>query len=402
MGLDLGQVRDYTALAILGHVEFWKKTTETNEREHLEKREHEWHLGHVDRLPLGTSYQDVAKHIKSIIRQFEHEGRGITLIVDATGVGRPVIDSLKEEGLKPVPVTITPGLNVSYSDGEWHVPKRDLISAAIVMLGKKELRIAPGIKYKDTLIRELQNFQVEINVATGHDSYAAWREGEHDDLVLSLALACWWALRKKGNTLSMDASEAMTNTAEGATHPEDDYRIGWVPARDEEYGALAVYNVNHSSVVHFERIKSESIKQQIDHVFKTAQRYDAVVWAQAGTDEAILKTLVRRGAPVKRVDMTEQDWTSAYENLSLLASYEQIKLPNDPELLSELEVGESSSIWALCLVTYDIHPEIAAATHRLDDEDDAIDYEGEGVHSWLRGIHDEGYYDREDFGDYDY
>ncbi len=197
LGVDLGQVRDYTALAILGHVE---KTTETNERV---QREHEWHLGHVDRLPLGTSYQDITKHIKSIIRKFEHDGKGITLIVDATGVGRPVVDSLREEGLKPVPVTITPGLTVSYNDGEWHVPKRDLISAAIVMLGKKELRIAPGIKYKDTLIRELQNFQVEINVATGHDSYAPWREGEHDDLVLSLSrLRAGGPFGKRGTRLA--------------------------------------------------------------------------------------------------------------------------------------------------------------------------------------------------------
>jgi len=30
-------------------------------------------------------------------------------------------------------------------------------------------------------------------VATGHDSYEAWREGDHDDIVLSLAVACWSA-----------------------------------------------------------------------------------------------------------------------------------------------------------------------------------------------------------------
>ncbi len=155
--------------------------------------------------------------------------------------------------------------------------------------------------------------------------------------------------------------------------------------------------MDHASVVHFERIKSESIKQQIDKVFQTAQRYDAAVWAQAGTDEAILKTLVRRGAPVKRVDMTEQDWTSAYENLSLLASYEQIKLPNDPELLSELEVGLTSTVIALCLVTYNTHPDIEAKKHDFDEDDIGRG----GVHSWLRGIDDDGYYGDED-DDFEY
>jgi hypothetical protein len=33
--------------------------------------------------------------------------------------------------------------------------------------------------------------EVKINIATGHDSYEAWREGDHDDLVLAVALACW-------------------------------------------------------------------------------------------------------------------------------------------------------------------------------------------------------------------
>ena len=36
---------------------------------------------------------------------------------------------------------------------------------------------------------------MKINVATGHDSYEAWREGDHDDLVLSLALAVWYGQR---------------------------------------------------------------------------------------------------------------------------------------------------------------------------------------------------------------
>ena len=29
--------------------------------------------------------------------------------------------------------------------------------------------------------------------ASGHESFAAWREGTHDDLVLAVALACWRA-----------------------------------------------------------------------------------------------------------------------------------------------------------------------------------------------------------------
>jgi hypothetical protein len=47
-----------------------------------------------------------------------------------------------------------------------------------------------------TLTQELQHFQMKIALDTGHDSYGAWREGTHDDLVLALACALWCGERK--------------------------------------------------------------------------------------------------------------------------------------------------------------------------------------------------------------
>jgi len=48
------------------------------------------------------------------------------------------------------------------------------------------------------LVKELENFKVKVNIQTAHDSYEAWRESDHDDLVLALALACWWAEQRRG------------------------------------------------------------------------------------------------------------------------------------------------------------------------------------------------------------
>ena len=59
------------------------------------------------------------------------------------------------------------------------------------MLQNGQLKIAEGLSLRETLVKELLNFRVKINIATAHDSYEAWREGDHDDLVLSVALACW-------------------------------------------------------------------------------------------------------------------------------------------------------------------------------------------------------------------
>jgi hypothetical protein len=140
--------------------------------------------------------------VDRIVELVKHLGGHPILAVDATGVGLPVIDMLRKrlrEELKgtdtyvdQATVTITGGDSVTKSpDGGLRVPKRDLISATLVLLQNGQLKIAEGLALRETLVKELLNFRVKINISTAHDSYEAWREGDHDDLVLSVALACW-------------------------------------------------------------------------------------------------------------------------------------------------------------------------------------------------------------------
>ncbi|HAA80523.1 MAG TPA: hypothetical protein DCE09_02670, partial [Thermoanaerobacter sp.] len=55
------------------------------------------------------------------------------------------------------------------------------------------IKVAKELKLSSILVEELLNFKVKIDIKTAHDSYEAWREGVHDDLVLATALACWYA-----------------------------------------------------------------------------------------------------------------------------------------------------------------------------------------------------------------
>lgn len=75
--------------------------------------------------------------------------------------------------------------------GGWRVPKRDLVGVVQVLIQNQRLRIAAGLPEAEMLLRELEGFRVRIS-ATGHDSYGAWRDGTHDDLVLAVALASWY------------------------------------------------------------------------------------------------------------------------------------------------------------------------------------------------------------------
>jgi hypothetical protein len=47
------------------------------------------------------------------------------------------------------------------------------------------------------LRQELLGFEVRITSA-GNDTYGAWREGTHDNLVLAVALACWYGEHAPG------------------------------------------------------------------------------------------------------------------------------------------------------------------------------------------------------------
>ena len=179
LGLDLGQASDYTAIAVL-------------EKTHDEPARYD--CRHLERMKIGTPYPAVAAHVGEMLQSPALRGR-TTLVVDNTGVGRPVVDMLNRDGLQPRPITITGGDAVT-RDGPGHrVPKRDLVAVVQVLLQTSRIRFARDMPMVPTLVKELQDFRVKINTLTAHDSYGAWREGTHDDLVLAVAVAVWYGER---------------------------------------------------------------------------------------------------------------------------------------------------------------------------------------------------------------
>jgi hypothetical protein len=90
------------------------------------------------------------------------------------------------------PVSITGGDLETYANGYYRVPKRDLIVGLQLLLQRRGLQIAKGMKFGPVLAREMAEMRVKIT-PSGNEQYGVWREGEHDDLVLAVALACWGA-----------------------------------------------------------------------------------------------------------------------------------------------------------------------------------------------------------------
>ena len=185
LGLDLGQKRSYTAIAVV------ERTVDREERRCALTWEMEWHelipprvaVRHLERIGLGTSYVDVVDRVRELVWSDALRGK-TKLVVDATGAGAPVVDLFrKDEELKRacelLAVTITSGTVAGRGPkkGDWQVPKQDLMTGLVLMLEAGKLGIARGLEEAGRLVEELVRYGRE--------------EGFRDDLALALALACW-------------------------------------------------------------------------------------------------------------------------------------------------------------------------------------------------------------------
>src|SRR5207249_1216414 len=138
---------------------------------------HRLDVVHLHRWPPGTPYLAIGADVADLLERPElhprhHPSRW--LVIDATGVGRPVVDLLLARPLPAPtlvhPVTITAGAAVR---GDWWP-------------------VVPGLPLADVLKAELMAFRATTR-PSADEATVSWREGAHDDLVLSVALAAWVA-----------------------------------------------------------------------------------------------------------------------------------------------------------------------------------------------------------------
>ena len=196
VGVDLGKSQDFTALAVDQVSEFEIRSMErtTFEPFAIAVRTEKTVLHrvrNVARLPAGTSYPDIFRAVQGVMGQLEASRRGNQLVVDATGVGRPVVDGMEDAGMKPVAVTITGGREVHQVGArDFTVPKRLLASTLDIAFHQDRLQITKDAQHSEVLRGELATFSSKVSVG-GTETFEHWRESQHDDLVLAVAMAVW-------------------------------------------------------------------------------------------------------------------------------------------------------------------------------------------------------------------
>jgi hypothetical protein len=209
VGIDVGQIHDPTAIAVsevsqldTGKLRFGpnpkpaRLDTTTNlwipAQDIYPVMVSEYTVRHIRRLPLGTSYPDVALHIADMLCSPLFAGRSVRVLIDVTGVGRPVYDDLQKEirlrkeiqRVMLKPITFSHGEKYNRSTGV--LAKAFLVSRLQSLLQGGHVHGPPTPEMKAT-IEELKVYEIKVS-DDGKDTYGG-AIGKHDDLATALGLS---------------------------------------------------------------------------------------------------------------------------------------------------------------------------------------------------------------------
>jgi hypothetical protein len=208
VGVDIGKISDPAAVCV-AEVEqrpTGKYYAGTRVAAHLDRRgqwvpPHDadpvmlshYSIRYIQRLVLGTSYPDVATYLADLLCSTLLAGRDVRMLIDVTGVGRPVYDSVvKDMGLrKEVQSAAIKPITFVHSDtynlGKGSLGKAFLVSRMQSLLQNGQVH-APNTEEVRATLEELRVYQIKVS-EDGKDTYGA-ASGKHDDLATVLGLAC--------------------------------------------------------------------------------------------------------------------------------------------------------------------------------------------------------------------
>lgn len=194
IALDLGQAQDYSAAVTLQRC-WWRKGQRADpDTAKL------WHqIPTILRWPLGTPYPKIVDEVSELYRLFEsgYAQMGVTLVVDAGGPGRPVIDLFKVNKIRPIGVTITSGdLPHDRPDGTLTVPKRDICSALVVAYQSGDVKMNPKQEHAAEFKDEISKFGYVVRPKSRKVGYEGLEPDTHDDIVVAAALGLWYSTVK--------------------------------------------------------------------------------------------------------------------------------------------------------------------------------------------------------------
>jgi hypothetical protein len=200
IGVDLGKKQDHSVIALVEYRTIPTGTYDPYYRQPLFRRE--LRLRYLRQFPIGTPYLEVIPEVTRLCRHPQIAKHG-SLVVDAGGHGECVVELIQRERLPVsfVPVNLTGGDHATVTRWGRNLPKRDLITRTGLLLEQSHLQIAADIQHTATLQHELLQYETRLT-ATGHETYAPADSLTHDDTVIAVSLAGWWAWENRKSFLA--------------------------------------------------------------------------------------------------------------------------------------------------------------------------------------------------------
>lgn len=154
IGIDLAKSEDFTVLTVMD--------SKTREVVHLER------------------FQDIEwRQQKIMIQRLAARYNNAQCVIDASGVGDPIVEDLKNAGISLYYDKDQPGFKFTNES------KCRLIDQLAIAIEQRQITFP----YHEILINELMNYEYSIT-EHGRIKYSS-PSGKHDDCVISLALAVW-------------------------------------------------------------------------------------------------------------------------------------------------------------------------------------------------------------------
>lgn len=163
----------------------------------IEEMPNELALRDLRHLPIDQSFTKQQETVINAVAKIQATGKNVVLVGDSTGLGKPQLHLLREKRIcRVVGIWLTGGNVVGGSFDDITVPKVDIITAAQLALeARKLVWNAKRLPMAEMFAKELRGYRFKVR-ATGSTELGNHRgDSAHDDLVLSVAMACWWALR---------------------------------------------------------------------------------------------------------------------------------------------------------------------------------------------------------------
>lgn len=142
----------------------------------------------IQRLPLNTSYPAVVERLAEIYNGLGR-ARVSSVLIDATGVGTPVVDLVRDKEITCTAVYLTGGEKATRGGSELRLAKSLMISRLQVLLQQRFIHL-PKTAEAEALTEELLNYEIKVTDSQNLQM-GVFKTGKHDDLATALGLACW-------------------------------------------------------------------------------------------------------------------------------------------------------------------------------------------------------------------